>query len=53
MEPGVNSSCVIMFNTWRGGELWQLPLTFLKGQEMEGLRKKNPLRAEWSGLGEI
>jgi hypothetical protein len=32
--------------------LCQRALTFLKGQEMEWLRKKNPLRAEWSGLGE-
>jgi hypothetical protein len=42
-----------MFNTRRGGELWLLATTFLKGQEMEELRSKSPLRDERSGLCEI
>jgi hypothetical protein len=42
-----------MFNTRWGGELWLLAATFLKGQEMEELRRKSPLRDERSGLDEI
>src|ERR1700720_1363153 len=51
--PGVYSSCVTILNTRKVGQLWLSAATFLKGQEMEWLRRKSPLRVEWSGLGEI
>jgi hypothetical protein len=33
-----------MFNTREGGELRLLAATFLKGQEMEELKRKRPLQ---------
>src|SRR5579859_6245686 len=51
--PGVYTSCVTIFNTRSVGELWLLAATLLKGQEVEWLRWKSPLRDKWSGLSEI
>jgi hypothetical protein len=42
-----------MFNTGRAGELWLLASAFLKGQEMEEIRRKSPLQEKESGLCEI
>jgi hypothetical protein len=51
--PGVYTSCVTIFNTMGGGELWLFAERFLKGQEIEGLRRKSPLRVKGSRLREI
>jgi hypothetical protein len=42
-----------MFNTMGGGELWLFAERFPKGQEIEGIRRKNPLRVQGSGLREV
>jgi hypothetical protein len=42
-----------MFNTVGNGELWQFGERFLKGQEIEQLRRKSPLQVKGSGLSEI
>jgi hypothetical protein len=33
--PGVKTSCVTIFNTMGGGELWLFAERFLKGQEID------------------
>src|SRR5258708_1231459 len=48
-EAWAGSSCVTIFNTGRSGELWHVVARFLKRQEIEELRRKSPLREEWSG----